>query len=85
MARSSRARPVRGHLLGAVIVSALAWWLLGLTGLPAVAAAWLAGLVAGLAAVSVLSAAHRAVNTALAASAPAPAPARSRRSQGGAR
>lgn len=72
MARSRVGRPVRGHLLGAVIVSALAWWLLGLTGLPAVAAAWLAGLVAGLSCLSVLAAARHAVAASMQATAPRP-------------
>lgn len=72
MARSRTGRPVRGHLLGAVIVSALAWWLLGLTGLPAVAAAWLAGLVAGLSCLSVLAAARRAVAASMKTTAPRP-------------
>lgn len=73
MARSSRARrSIRGHLLGAVIVSALAWWLLGLTGLPAVAAAWLAGLVAGLSCLSVLAAARRVVAASMKTTAPRP-------------
>ncbi|GGL56575.1 hypothetical protein [Planomonospora parontospora] len=71
---------IRAHLIGAVIVSALAWWLLALTSLPALAAAWLAGAVAGMAAVSVLAAAGRAASSVLSQSAP-----RSRRSPRGAR
>lgn len=68
--RSSRQAGMGGHLLGAVIVSALAWWLLGLTSLPAVAAAWLAGLAAGLSCLSVLAAARRVVAASMQTTAP---------------
>ncbi|MFD8534315.1 hypothetical protein ACFV0L_43595 [Streptosporangium canum] len=59
--RTARPSGVGAHLIGAAVASALAWWLLSLTSLPAPAAAWLAGVVAGLSTLSALRAAHRAV------------------------
>ncbi|WP_433382647.1 hypothetical protein [Streptosporangium sp. CA-115845] len=71
--RAARPAGIGAHLIGVAVISALAWWLLSLTSLPVVAAAWLAGLVAGLAALSALRAAHRAVLASLTAqSKPAP-------------
>ncbi|MDP9870476.1 MULTISPECIES: hypothetical protein [Streptosporangium] len=77
--RSVRPSGVGAHLLGAAVVSALAWWLLPLTSLPALAASWLAGVVAGLSVLSVLAAARRAAVATLSASAPRPRPRRSPR------
>ncbi|MET8146361.1 hypothetical protein ABZU32_39145 [Sphaerisporangium sp. NPDC005288] len=63
--RPVRPARVRDAAVGGVVLSALAWWLLSLTALPASVAAWLAGVVAGLSMVPVVSAARRAVVIAL--------------------
>ncbi|MEV8638635.1 hypothetical protein AB0395_43960 [Streptosporangium sp. NPDC051023] len=70
--RSPRPAGMRASLLGAVVVSALAWWLLNLTPLLAPAAAWLAGLAAGLSCLSVLAAARRTVAASLQTTTPRP-------------
>ncbi|MFG1755918.1 hypothetical protein [Streptosporangium sandarakinum] len=69
---ASRQTGIGAHLLGAVIVSAVAWWLLALTSLPVPVAAWLAGVVAGIAAISVLAAAGRAAAAVLSQTSPRP-------------